>query len=182
MRSSRLFNLAFFLAAQTSVLSTKLNVTVLGTANDQSRFECWELAASFTSSTQPGVVGTHTTKLGDVSNITYNVAPAGYDSEVHTAPFFQWVLLLSGLGVITLPYDNSTEVVLTPGEAALMFVADTAEFSKEGHGSYFPGVTETVFLQIPAKDNKVPDHSVVYEDKPCTANEYAGLRAWATDA
>lgn len=89
MRSSRLFNLAFFLAAQKPVLSTKLNVTVLGTANGQSRFECWELAAPFNSSTQPGVIGTHTTNLGDVSNITYNVAPAGYDSEVHTAPFNQ---------------------------------------------------------------------------------------------
>lgn len=89
MRSFRLFNLAFFLAAQKSVLSTKLNVTALGTVDGRSRFECWELAAPFVSSTQPGVIGTHTTILGDVSNITYNVAPAGYDSEPHTAPFFQ---------------------------------------------------------------------------------------------
>lgn len=92
------------------------------------------------------------------------------------------MLVLYGLGVITLPHDNSTEVVLIPGEAGLMFVTDTADVSKEGHGSYFPGVTESVFLQIPAKDNKVPDHSVVYENKPCTANEYAGLREWATSA
>lgn len=89
MRSSRLFNLAFFVAAQKPVLSTKLNVTALGAANGQSRFECWELDAPFVSSTQPGIVGTHTTSLGDVANITYNVVPAGYDSEVHTAPSHQ---------------------------------------------------------------------------------------------
>lgn len=89
MRSSRLFNLAFFLAAQRPVLSTKLNVTVVGAANGQSRFECWELDDPFVSSTQPGVVGSHTTSLGDVANITYNVLPAGYDSEVHVAPFHQ---------------------------------------------------------------------------------------------
>lgn len=89
MRSSRLFNLAFFLAAQKPVVSTKLNVTALGAANGQSRFECWELDAPFVSSTQPGVVGSHTTSLGNVTNITYNVVPAGYDSEPHTAPSHQ---------------------------------------------------------------------------------------------
>lgn len=84
--------------------------------------------------------------------------------------------------MITLPNDNSTQVVLKPGEAGLMFAADTADVSREGHGGYFPGVTETIFLQIPAKGNKAPDHCVVYEDAPCTANEYEGLRGWATNA
>lgn len=89
MRSSRFFQAALFLAAQKPVLSTKLNVTVVGAAHGQSRFECWELAAPFVSSTQPGVVGSHTTSLGDVTNITYNLLPAGYDSPAHTAPFYQ---------------------------------------------------------------------------------------------
>lgn len=86
MRWSRLFNLAFFLAAQQPVLATKLNVTVVGAANGQSRFECWELDAPFVSSKQPGVVGSHATSLGDVTNITYNVVPANFDSPVHVAP------------------------------------------------------------------------------------------------
>lgn len=89
MRGSRLFNFAFFLAAQRPVLSTKLNVTVVGAANGHSRFECWEIDAPFVSSTQPGVVGSHTTSLGDVANITYNVLPAGYDSPDHVAPYYQ---------------------------------------------------------------------------------------------
>lgn len=92
------------------------------------------------------------------------------------------MVILQGIGVITVPSDDSTEVVLTPGEAGILFATDTADVSHEGHGSIFPGVTETIFLQIPAEGNKVPDHCVVYEDAPCTANEYAGLRSWATEA
>lgn len=94
----------------------------------------------------------------------------------------RWVLLLQGFGIITLPCDNSTELALMPGEASLLFAADTPDVSREGHGAYFPGVTETIFLQIPAEGNKVPDHRVVYEDAPCTPNEYTSLRSWATDA
>lgn len=84
--------------------------------------------------------------------------------------------------MITLPDDNSTQVMLTPGQAGLLFAADTDDVSREGHASFFPGVTETIFLQIPAEGNKAPEHSVVYEDQPCTANEYVGLREWATSA
>lgn len=90
MRGSRLSNLAFFLATQNvAFATTKLNVTAVGTANGQSRFECWELAAPFISSAQPGIVGTQTTNLGDVTNITYNAIPAGFDSGMHNAPFYQ---------------------------------------------------------------------------------------------
>ena len=90
MRGSRLFSLAFLLATQEAVLATNLNVTVVGTANGQARFECWELAAPFVSSAQSGIVGTQTANLGDVTNITYNVIPAGFDSGIHNAPFFQY--------------------------------------------------------------------------------------------
>ena len=51
--------------------------------------------------------------------------------------------------------------------------------SKEGHGSVFPGITETIFLQVPTRDGAVPEHTVLYES-PCEAAEYGGLRAWAT--
>lgn len=89
MRGSRLFDLAFALAAQSAVLATKMDVTVVGTANGHARFECWELAAPFVSSAQSGVVGTQTANLGDVTNITYNVIPAGFDSGIHNAPYYQ---------------------------------------------------------------------------------------------
>ena len=92
----------------------------------------------------------------------------------------RWVVLINGLGVITLP-DNSTSTITTAGgELGLLFATDTVKVSKQGHGGFFPGVTETIVLQIPTKDNKIPKHRVLYDDKPCTANEYTGLRAWAT--
>lgn len=95
---------------------------------------------------------------------------------------YRWAVVLQGLAVLTVPSNNSPEVVLTPGETGLLFFADTADVSQDGHGCYYPGVTETIFLQIPAVDNQVPDHTVVYEDAPCSADEYATLRGWATSA
>ncbi|KAI3394397.1 hypothetical protein diail_2809 [Diaporthe ilicicola] len=169
---------------QKAVLSTKLNVTVIGAAHGKSRFECWELAAPFKSSAQPGIVGSQTLDLGDVANITYNVLPAGFDCGLHAAPFHQWVVVLQGLGVITMPHarGNSTELVVKPGEAGLLFATDTADVSREGHGCYFPGVTESVFIQIPAEGDRIPEHRVLYVDSPCAADEYVELRSWATSA
>lgn len=65
---------------------TKLNVTAIGTYNHASRFECWELDQPFTSSNQSGLVNTKTTVLGDVSKISYNVLPSGFDGGFHPAP------------------------------------------------------------------------------------------------
>lgn len=94
----------------------------------------------------------------------------------------RWAIVLQGQAVLTVASDNATEVVLTPGETSLLFFADTADVSQEGHGCYYPGVTETIFLQIPAVNNQVPEHTVVHENAPCSANEYAVLRGWATNA
>lgn len=81
----RLFSIV---AAATTAMATgtKLNITAIGTYNNASRFECWELDHPFISSNQSGLVGTRTTLLGDVSNITYNVLPAGFESPLHPAP------------------------------------------------------------------------------------------------
>jgi hypothetical protein len=98
MKASPLSHVAlFFAAAIDAVLSTSLNVTVIGAHSGKSRFECWELAVPFVSSTQSGVVGTETTFLGDVANITYDVIPADFDSGLHNAPYNQFVYSLSGI-------------------------------------------------------------------------------------
>lgn len=89
MKGTRLFYLPLLFAALDAVLSNNLNVTVIGANNGKSRFECWELAVPFTSSTQAGVVGTEDTTLGDVANITYNVIPGNFDSGLHNAPYNQ---------------------------------------------------------------------------------------------
>lgn len=89
------------------------------------------------------------------------------------------MVLLSGLGVISLPDNSSATLATKGGEFGLLFAADTADRTREGHGSVFPGGTETIALQIPTRDNKIPEHRVLYYDKPCAAAEVAGLRAWA---
>ncbi|KAI1803432.1 hypothetical protein F4811DRAFT_342403 [Daldinia bambusicola] len=169
-----------FFAAFDVALATKFNITAIGAHNGSSRFECWELATPFISSSQNGIVGSQTTFLGDVSNMTYNVIPSNFDSIPHSAPRNQWIIVLHGMAIITLPDDDSVTVTAMPGEAGVLFAADTPDVSPQGHGNYFPGVTETIFLQIPTKDNAIPEHTVLREDGPCVADKYKALRGWAT--
>lgn len=74
------------LALVGTTLATRLNITAIGAHNGMSRFECWELDAPFMGSNQTGFEDTRATSLGDVSRMTYNVFPAGYDSRLHRAP------------------------------------------------------------------------------------------------
>lgn len=78
--------------------------------------------------------------------------------------------------------DNNITTVTEPGEIGLLFFTDTSDVSEKGHGCYYPGATETIFLQIPTKDGGVPDHEVLSDDGPCTGRDYAVLRGWATNA
>ncbi|KAI0144972.1 hypothetical protein BJ166DRAFT_583166 [Pestalotiopsis sp. NC0098] len=170
-----LFSLAL-LGEFNNASSTTLNVTAINARNGKSHFECWALSSPFISSSQSGIVGTQTTHLGDVANITYNTIPIGYESAVHTCPSNEWVMVLKGFAVITLPDNSSSTFMATAGEPGLFFAADTAAVSEKGHGSYFPGVTETIFLQVPTKNGSIPEHEVIYEDMACDAQEYSGLR------
>jgi hypothetical protein len=90
------------------------------------------------------------------------------------------VVLLGGLGVITLPDNSSTTFTTDGGEFGLLFATDTADVSVEGHGAIFPGPTESIILQIPTRSNKIPKHRVLKDNGPCTVNQVAGLRAWAS--
>lgn len=84
--------------------------------------------------------------------------------------------------MITLP-DNSSATFTSKGEeCGVLFATDTADLTEQGHGSVFPGATESIILQIPTKNNKIPKHRVLKTNEPCSANEVAGLRAWAVGA
>ena len=76
----------------------------------------------------------------------------------------RWVVLLNGLAVITLPDNSSTTITTSGDELSLIFAMDTAVVSKKGHGSYFPGITETILMQIPTQDGKIPEHQVTDEN------------------
>jgi hypothetical protein len=85
---------------------------------------------------------------------------------------------VSGLAYITLPGNNSTGAYVSGGEFGLIFAADTADVSAEGHQTQYPGITETVALEVPTKDGESPAHSVLHNG-PCVAGETTGLRGTA---
>jgi hypothetical protein len=80
---------------------------------------------------------------------------------------------------ISLPDENSTGVTVIGGGSAILFAADTAAVSKRGHRSQFPGITESITIQIPTLDGRIPDHTVLYLG-PCNASQTTGLRDLAT--
>lgn len=91
----------------------------------------------------------------------------------------RWVIFLSGLAYITLPKDNTTSVYISGGQFGLIFAADTADVSGSGHSTAYPGITETVALQIPTMDGEVPAHTVL-RTGPCVAEDVVGLLGLAS--
>ncbi|KAF3765042.1 hypothetical protein M406DRAFT_243506, partial [Cryphonectria parasitica EP155] len=152
-----------------------LNVTAISAANNASTLECWQMTTPFSISTTSGTAGSASLDLGDVSNLTYTVLPAAYDGGLHNAPHAQWVVFISGLAYITLPTNTSAAAYVPGGEFGVIFAADTAAVSAEGHRTQYPGVTETVALQIPVADGKVPDYEVLHSGA-CTDTDVGGLR------
>ncbi|KUI65316.1 hypothetical protein VM1G_00196 [Cytospora mali] len=171
----RIFPTAMLLAAllQPSV-ALQLNITALGAANNASTLECWQMDTPFTISTQKGTSGSAQLQLGNTSTMSYSVLPAQYNAGVHNAPANQWVIFLTGLAYITLPGDKSTSAYVPGGQFGLIFAADTAAVSGTGHNTSYPGITETVALQIPTLDGEIPSHSILHSG-PCTANDTLGL-------
>jgi hypothetical protein len=86
----------------------------------------------------------------------------------------RWVIFLSGLAHITLPDDETTSAYVSGGQFGLIFAADTADVSAKGHGTAYPGTTETIAIQIPTEDGGIPDHSILHNG-PCTAIDTMGL-------
>ncbi|KAI0121012.1 hypothetical protein BJ170DRAFT_645973 [Xylariales sp. AK1849] len=158
-----------------SVTALNLNVTAIATNNGGSTLECWQLGSPFTQSSQAGTSGTAFALLSEVANVSYVVIPPNFDGGLHNAPYHQWVVFISGLAYITLPEDSSTSAYISGGEFGLIFAADTADFSRQGHRTQYPGITETIALQIPTKDGRVPAREVLHGG-PCTANEVSGIR------
>lgn len=90
----------------------------------------------------------------------------------------RWVIFTTGLAYITLPDDPSTSAYVSGGAFGAIFVTDTAQASSRGHRTQYPGVTETIALQIPTEGGAVPPHAVLHPG-PCLAKEVAGISALA---
>lgn len=85
-----------------------------------------------------------------------------------------------GLAYFTLPGDNTTGAYVSSGKSSVIFAADTAEVSRTGHRTQYPGDTETIVLHIPTHDGKVPEHSVLHMG-PCGFNDLAGIREFGQE-
>ncbi|KAI2630909.1 hypothetical protein GGR54DRAFT_176218 [Hypoxylon sp. NC1633] len=158
--------------------SLQLNVTAIGARDGASTIECWQLEQPFDISTDPGTSGSAVAMLSSAANMSYTVLPSNYDGGLHNGPHKQWVVFTTGLAYITLPDDNSTSAYVTGGQFGLLFVADTADVSQKGHRTQYPGITETVALQIPTCDGRIPEHTVLHMG-PCNVDEISGLRGLA---
>ncbi|KAI1360352.1 hypothetical protein F5Y08DRAFT_52493 [Xylaria arbuscula] len=156
-------------------VSLHLNVTAITAHNGSSVFECWQMDQTFEMSNVPGISDTAQVALSNVSSLSYSVIPPNFDSDLHNAPQNQWVAFLSGLVNITLPDDDTASAYISGGQFGLIFAADTKDVSVKGHRTQYPGLTETVALQIPTADGKVPQHQVLHPG-PCGAGEIAGVR------
>jgi hypothetical protein len=77
------------LLAGSTATALRLNITAISAENRNTQFECWELDTPFIQSSQNGLVGTSTTFLGDVTNMTYNAIKSNFDSGFHNPPFNQ---------------------------------------------------------------------------------------------
>ncbi|KAI0597314.1 hypothetical protein F4775DRAFT_560716 [Biscogniauxia sp. FL1348] len=171
------FALSLALLIGSAVAQVKLNVTAISARDGNSVIECWQLDNPFASSSKPGVAGCAIAQLGHLDNLTYTIVPSNYDGGLHVAPYKQWVFFASGVAHITVP-DDSTEAFVKGGDFGLIFAADTADVSRRGHKTAFPGNAETMGLQIPTRNGEIPAHSVVHAG-PCEESEMVGFRELA---
>lgn len=144
-----------------------LNITVTGAAFGNSVIQCWQLSAPLITSTQPGTQGSMVAQLGDLSNATYSIIPAGTNGGAHTAPYPQFVAFVAGAAKITIP-GSTQEAFVHAGKNGLLFAADTAALSRGGHVTVF--TKETFLMQVPTAGGIVPPHTVLYTG-PCRGDE-----------
>ncbi|KAI0883297.1 uncharacterized protein GGS22DRAFT_168354 [Annulohypoxylon maeteangense] len=156
-----------------SVTALKPNVTAVAAVDGHSTIQCWQLDNEFTSKNVLNRSSIYSADLGGVANLSYTFIPPNYDQGVHSAPFNQWVIFIKGIGLITVPNDNTTAYV-APGETGIVFAADTPDITSDGHRSQYLGVTESIIMQIPALNNQVPAHTVLHPGG-CVTSEMSGL-------
>lgn len=71
------------------VVALYLNITAIGAQNGASTLECWEMETPFSTSTTPGINGSASVVLGNVTNLSYTVTPPGLDGGFHNAAYNQ---------------------------------------------------------------------------------------------
>ncbi|CAJ2508770.1 Uu.00g137960.m01.CDS01 [Anthostomella pinea] len=153
-----------------------LNVTALGAADGASTIECWQVKSPFAVATDAGTPGSAIAQLGNIANMSYLAIPPNFDGGLHRALAKQWVYMTSGLAYTTVPGNNSAGAYMTGGEFGLIFAADTADVSTEGHRTQYHSNTQTIGIQLPTLNGETPAHDVLHSG-PCVTGEVSGLRS-----
>jgi hypothetical protein len=81
---------------------------------------------------------------------------------------------MAGSAYMTVP-GNSTGFYINGGEFGVVFEADTADISRQGHRSRYVGVSEVVAVQVPPSDGKIPEHTLLYHGF-CQPEDLVGIR------
>ena len=140
-----------------------LAVSAIGTTNNASTLECWNLAAPpFTAA------GASNYPIGDSTGNFVGVIPAYTRIGVTWARQVQFSIFLSGLVHVTLPNDESLEAYFQAGD--IIIATDMMNVSATGHITDFPGSRDTMIAQFPLVGNVVPEHTVLHSGQ-CTKGD-----------
>lgn len=87
------------------------------------------------------------------------------------------MFFVSGLAHVTLP--NTTESPTTSawvqgGKYGLVIAVDTADVSQYGHITTYPSDSDSVTLQVPFAEGKIPEHSILHNG-PCGYEDMIGI-------
>ncbi|KAF7197814.1 hypothetical protein HII31_00903 [Pseudocercospora fuligena] len=139
------------LAASEHLLLTAL----LSDAEGRLRFECWQMAEFVKYPT----VGMAVPGGSEVTNLSYVVLPPQSSEGYHRPPHPMFFVLLSGQAHVTIPEHSDDELWISEGKNNLMIAADTIG---NGHVTEYPSDVSTHALQIPFKEGRLPEHTVLH--------------------
>jgi hypothetical protein len=139
-----------FISGKPDLLSLS---AVVSDEHDNARIECWQFTMPFTKYPTVG----KSLPLSDVSNLTYVVLPPKSQEGLHNPPHPMLFVLLSGMAHVVLP-DFSDELWISEWSNNVIVATD---MEGVGHYTTYPLSRESVALQIPFKDGRVPDHKVL---------------------
>ncbi|KAK5151034.1 hypothetical protein LTS14_009529 [Recurvomyces mirabilis] len=136
-----------------------LNISAIGTANNASTLECWNLAAP-----PFGAAGAANYPIGNFTNSFVGVIPPQTYIGQAWARQIQYSIFLSGLARIALPtrpsISSDSEAYFQAGE--ILIATDLQSLSALGHITDFPSSVDTTIAQFPVAGNVVPEHKVLH--------------------
>ncbi|KAJ7053707.1 small secreted protein [Mycena amicta] len=171
MQPLLLYTLLFAPLAATAItprnLPHSLTVTALVGKNNLSSLECWAFTPPLVESTATGTIGALSyAHLGATGNGSYSLFTQHTDAGLHNAPAPQYVVLLTGRGVLSFPSadpadsDSTLSGNYTVSAGDILIAMDVVGTSVRGHNSVWQAGTST--LQMPFA-GEVPEHVVLYD-------------------